>query len=147
MYLYLLLPQVPEESKAEDHQTGHWPGGRLHQVGRSFFFLCWKSNRGVAITAAATAFHIRSVLWGSERVAASCCSRDIRFTRRTSNQSSCLCSACSHVSTNSSLHLETDFCCHHIFSLYDDGTRPSCQSETLRLWLSAGGLRVVIKRT
>ncbi|XP_025764969.1 mitochondrial inner membrane protease subunit 2 isoform X4 [Oreochromis niloticus] len=28
---HILLSQVPEESKAEDHQTGHWPGGRLHQ--------------------------------------------------------------------------------------------------------------------
>lgn len=34
--LYILLfPQVPQEPPAEDHQAGHWPGGRLHQVGSS----------------------------------------------------------------------------------------------------------------
>lgn len=30
----LLFPQVSQEPPAEDHQAGHWPGGRLHQVGR-----------------------------------------------------------------------------------------------------------------
>ncbi|KAM7397254.1 hypothetical protein PAMP_020240 [Pampus punctatissimus] len=27
--------RVAQESPAEDHQAGHWPGGRLHQVGSS----------------------------------------------------------------------------------------------------------------
>ncbi len=28
-FICVLFPQVPQESPAEDHQAGHWPGGRL----------------------------------------------------------------------------------------------------------------------
>lgn len=41
--VYLLFPQVPQESPAEDNQAGHRPGGRLHQVGSSVWLNIWLS--------------------------------------------------------------------------------------------------------